>query len=49
MRIVPLPPTQPRQQYAVAAHGDRFLVNTIVQGPAAPVTIVLNWTAALKK
>ena len=50
LRMVPLPPTQPRQQYAVTAKGDRFLVNTLVEPPIpAPVTIVLNWTAALKK
>jgi len=50
LQIIPNPPTQGRQQYAVAANGDRFLVNTIVE-PAirTPVTIVLNWTAGLKK
>jgi hypothetical protein len=50
LRMVPLPPTQPRQQYAVTAKGDRFLVNTAVEPPIpAPITIVLNWTAALKQ
>lgn len=50
LRMVPFPPTQPRQQYAVAANGDRFLVNTFVEPLVPPpVTIVLNWTAALKK
>jgi hypothetical protein len=40
----------PRQQYAVIAKGDRFLVNTVIEPSLpAPVTIVLNWTAALKK
>ena len=50
LRMVPFPPTQPRQQYAVAAKGDRFLVNTFVEPPIpTPVTIILNWTAALRK
>jgi hypothetical protein len=50
LQIIPTPPTQGRQQYAVASNGDRFLVNTMVE-PAipTPVTIVLNWTAALNK
>jgi hypothetical protein len=49
MRIIPLPPTQPRQQYAVSANGERFLVNTVLE-PASPtpVTIVLNWSAAVE-
>jgi len=50
MRTIPVPPTQPRRQYAVAPNGDRFLVNTVVE-PAvpAPVTIVSNWPSAVKK
>jgi len=50
LRTISLPPTQPRRQYAVTATGDRFLVNTVVE-PAtlSPVTVVLNWTVALKK
>jgi Tol biopolymer transport system component len=49
LRAIPVPPTLPRQQYSVSARGDRFLVNTVVE-PAAPtpVTVVLNWTAALR-
>jgi serine/threonine protein kinase len=35
-----------RQQYLVAPDGDRFLVNTVVQEQAAPITIVVNWTGA---
>jgi hypothetical protein len=36
-------------QYAVAPDG-RFLLNTVVdQANASPITVVLNWTAALKK
>jgi dipeptidyl aminopeptidase/acylaminoacyl peptidase len=50
MRTVPVPPTQARRQYAVSSQGDRFLVNTVVE-PAVPtpVTIMLNWPAALRK
>jgi hypothetical protein len=48
LRMLPFPPTQPRQQYAASGSGERFLVNSFVE-PAvpSPVTIVLNWTAAL--
>ena len=39
-----------RNQYAVTADGQRFLVN---QGTSAaitsPITVVMNWAAALKK
>jgi Tol biopolymer transport system component len=36
--------------YDVSADGRRFLVNTKVDEPgAAPVSIILNWTAALQK
>jgi len=38
-----------RSQYAVSADG-RFLMNMAVEGAtAAPITVVLNWEAALKK
>ena len=37
------------QQYAVAPDG-RFLLNTVVdEASASPITVVLNWTAALRK
>jgi len=38
-------------QYDVSADGQRFLVNTLIeQGASAPpVTVVLNWTAGLRK
>src|SRR5436190_362404 len=50
LRLIPYPPVDPRLQYAVAARGDRFLVNMVVEPIAvSPVTLVLNWTAALKK
>jgi hypothetical protein len=39
-----------RYSYDVSADGQRFLVNTApVQTTAAPITVVLNWTAGLKK
>jgi eukaryotic-like serine/threonine-protein kinase len=39
-----------RQQYAVAADGQRFLINIPVEeSTASPITIVTNWARALKK
>ena len=39
-----------RYPYDVAADGQRFLVNTVPgQASSAPVTVVVNWTAGLKK
>ena len=36
--------------YAVAADGKRFLINTVKEETAsAPITVVLNWTAGLKR
>jgi hypothetical protein len=36
--------------YDVSADGQRFLVNTLVdQAPPAPITLVFNWAAGLKK
>jgi serine/threonine protein kinase/Tol biopolymer transport system component len=36
--------------YAVTADGQRFLINTLVEGNnPAPMTIVLNWTADLRR
>ena len=53
---VPLFPTrlagtdQPRPQYAVARDGQRFLMNVVAdEATTAPITIVQNWSAALKK
>jgi hypothetical protein len=38
-----------KPQYAVASDG-RFLMNVAVEGATAPpITVVLNWDAALKK
>jgi Tol biopolymer transport system component len=39
-----------RYQYAVSADGQRFLINTAPEQAApAPITVVLNWAAGLKK
>ena len=35
--------------YAVSADGQRFLINTQVDRPSPPLTVVLNWAAGLKK
>ena len=35
-------------QYDVASDGQRLLINTLVE-ESAPITIVVNWTAQLKK
>ena len=41
--------TGTRAQYAVASDG-RFLMNvTLEEATAPPITVVLNWDAALKK
>jgi hypothetical protein len=43
LRAIPMPPTLPRQQYAVTGAGDRVLVNTVVELPRpSPVTVVLD-------
>jgi hypothetical protein len=39
-----------RTQYVPSRDGHRFLINTVTGEPAiVPITVVLNWTAALKK
>lgn len=36
--------------YAVTADGQHFFVNTVVDQPTRPaLTVILNWTAGLKK
>jgi hypothetical protein len=37
------------QQYDVAPDGQRFLLNLEPDSSASPITVVLNWTAGLKK
>jgi hypothetical protein len=45
-----LPLTPPGASYDVSADGQRFLVNSAGdQAATAPITLVVNWTAALKK
>jgi dipeptidyl aminopeptidase/acylaminoacyl peptidase len=41
--------TDLRQTYAVSADGQRYLLNTPVESPSPPMTIVLDWPALLKK
>jgi Tol biopolymer transport system component len=36
-------------QYAVAANGQRFLIYDVASTRSAPITVVLNWPAALKR
>ena len=39
-----------RNQYVVTADGQRFLIASAAkQGPTSPITVVMNWTADLKK
>jgi Tol biopolymer transport system component len=38
-----------RQTYSVSADGQRFLLNTPADTVSSPMTIVLNWTALLKR
>jgi Tol biopolymer transport system component len=35
-----------RQQYAVSADGQRFLMNTITKEATSPITVILNWNAS---
>ena len=45
-----LPKVGPRWTYDVAPDGKRFLaVTTKGQGTSAPLTLVVNWTAELRK
>ena len=46
---MPTSPPYPTD-YAVTMDGQRFLVNTVVEQPArAALTVIVNWTAELKK
>ena len=52
--VAPLFQTRPRTDqgaaYPVSADGQRFLVNTAIEQTApASITLVVNWTAGLKK
>ena len=47
---IPALSTPYRTNYVPAADGQRFLLNTIVEGTSAPpITVVLDWMTALKK
>jgi hypothetical protein len=35
--------------YSVSPDGNRFLINDRPQDPGPQISVVLNWTAALKK
>jgi hypothetical protein len=35
--------------YDVSSDGKRFLVGSTIEQPAAPLTLVVNWTEELKK
>jgi len=42
--------TDTRTHYFPSPDGRRFLVNTLVQaGVSSPMTVVVNWMAALKR
>ena len=39
-----------RNRYVVSANGQRFLVNALVDQPQqGPITVLVNWPAALKR
>jgi len=38
-----------RTHYVVSRDGQRFLVNTALDTPDTPITVIVNWPAALKK
>lgn len=47
---VPAGVTATRTHYVPSRDGQRFLVNTQISDPSpTPITVVLNWTAGLKK
>jgi len=50
-RVPQTPSTiNPRSAYDVSPDGQRFLVNTLAEeDAAAPITLVVNWPALLKK
>ena len=38
-----------RAHYVPSRDGERFLINTAIDTPPSPITVVVNWTANLKK
>jgi hypothetical protein len=48
--VPPLPTDQGRAVYDVTADGQRFLINAIEEPTrVAPITVVVNWPALLRK
>ena len=46
---VPLTGNPYRYSYAVTADGKRFLVNTRVETVPAPINVIINWPALLRR
>jgi hypothetical protein len=46
---VPAGVTANRTHYVPSRDGQRFLVNMALDAVASPITVVVNWTATLKK
>jgi hypothetical protein len=46
---VPAGVTPNRTHYVPSRDGERFLVNMATDPVASPITVVVNWTAMLKK
>jgi len=38
-----------RTHYVPSRDGQRFLVNSALDAPVSPITVVVNWTSGLKK
>jgi hypothetical protein len=36
-------PVIDRQQYVVSRDGQRFLMHSLIEGNAAPITVIVNW------
>lgn len=41
--------TSYRTHYVPSRDGQRFLINTAIDVPPSPITVIVNWTANLKK
>ena len=49
LRQVPFQVDERGRQYSVSGDGDKFLFPEQVERTSPPITVVLNWTAALKR
>ena len=47
--LFPLPVSAGKHSYAIASDGQHFLTARLVGETTTPITVVLNWTAGLKK